>query len=707
MNEKGFLAILSVATLLGTACTQNMQYPETAREDVKDAYFRTEVDDPYRWLENDTTRRVADWVQKQNALTYDYLGKIPFRNQFRERIETLFNFDSQTVPRHTGKYYLYYKKAGLANQSILYIKESLDGEERVLLDPNQLSADGTVALSGTEVSNDSKYLAYKIADAGSDWTTIHVLEIATGKQLPDKIAWTKFSGIAWHGDGFYYSAYSTPEAGKELSNINEFHKLYYHKLGDPQEKDQLVYEMPDAPLRNVYANTTEDERYLFISETESTEGNSLYMKDLVADGKITKVADGFEYSYSLIGSIEDDAYFLTNDGAPCYRLIKINMKNPARSNWQEIIPEQQSVLQGVTMAGGNFVVQYMVDAASRMSIYDFAGKRLRDIDLGAFGTVGAVAGRNADSTFFYSFSSFTVPSVVYACDVNTGTHRELFRPAFDFDFSKYVVEQKFYTSKDGTKVPMFIVHRADINKDGTNPTLLYGYGGFNISLTPWFSSSRLAWLEQGGVYVVANLRGGGEYGDAWHLAGTKLAKQNVFDDFIAAAEYLIAEKYTSTPYLAIQGGSNGGLLVGAVTNQRPDLFRVAIPQVGVMDMLRYQKFTIGWAWAGDYGTSDDSEQMFKYLYAYSPIHNVAEGENYPAVLVMTGDHDDRVVPAHSFKYIAELQYKQPAGRPKLIRIETRAGHGAGKPTALTIAELADIYSFMFYNMGLTPKFKEK
>lgn len=707
MNRKCFLALLSASALLGTACSSGLRYPETAREETKDSYFGTEVADPYRWLENDTTRRVASWVEAQNALTYDYLAKIPFRDKFRSRISELFNFDTETVPRYTGKYYLYYKKAGLANQSVLYIKDSLNGAERVLLDPNTLSTDGTVALAGTSFSNDSRYLAYKIAEAGSDWTTIYVLDLATGAQLPDKLMWTKFSSMSWQGDGFYYSRYNAPESGKELSNINEYHKLYYHKLGDPQEKDRLVYEMPDAPLRNVYSTTTDDERYLFIGETESTDGNSLYMKDLVADGKITKIADGFDYSYSLVGNVGDEAYFLTNDGAPRYRLIKINLKSPERTKWQEVIPEQQSVLQGVTMVGGSLVTQYMVDASSRMSIYSLEGKRLRDVDLGALGTVGSVSGRPEDETFFYNFSSFIVPSVVYSCNVNTGEHQEIFRPKFDFDFSKYVVEQQFYVSKDGAKVPLFIVHRADLKKDGKAPTLLYGYGGFNISLTPWFSTSRLAWLEQGGVYAVANLRGGGEYGDSWHNAGTKLNKQNVFDDFIAAAEYLIAEKYTSTPYLAIQGGSNGGLLIGAVTNQRPDLFRVAIPEVGVMDMLRYQKFTIGWAWAGDYGTSEDSEEMFKYLYAYSPIHNIARGDNYPAIMVLTGDHDDRVVPAHSFKYAAELQHSQPGGRPKLIRIETRAGHGAGKPTALTIAELADIYSFAFYNMGLEPKFSEK
>ena len=694
MNRKCFLAVLSASTLLGAGCTSSVPYPESVREDTQDTYFGTEVADPYRWLENDTTQRVAAWVQAQNALTYSYLEKIPFRDKLRGRISELFNFDTESVPQYTGKYYLFYKKEGLANQSVLYIKDSLNGEARVLLDPNKLSSDGTVALSGTSVSNDSKYLAYQVADAGSDWTTIHVLDLATGVQLPDKLAWTKFSGMAWQGDGFYYSRYNAPEAGKELSNINEYHKLYYHKLGDPQEKDRLVYEMPDAPLRNVYGTTTEDGRYLFISETESTEGNSLYMKDLVADGKITKIADGFDYSYTLVGNIGDEAYFLTNDGASRYRLIKIDLKAPERANWKEVIAEQQSVLQGVTMAGGSLVAQYMVDASSRMSIYNLEGKRQRDIDLGAFGTVGAVSGRQENETFFYNFSSFIVPSVVYSCNVNTGEHQEIFRPQFDFDFSKYVVEQQFYPSKDGTKIPLFIVHRADLKKDGKAPT-------------PWFSTSRLAWLEQGGVYAVANLRGGGEYGDSWHNAGTKLNKQNVFNDFIAAAEYLIAEKYTSTPYLAIQGGSNGGLLVGAVTNQRPDLFRVAVPQVGVMDMLRYQKFTIGWAWAGDYGTSEDSEEMFKYLRGYSPLHNIAEGDHYPAVMVMTGDHDDRVVPAHSFKYAAELQYKQAGGRPKLIRIETRAGHGAGKPTALTIAELADIYSFMFYNMGLEPKFQEK
>lgn len=696
--------MLSAAALLGGACSSGLQYPETAREDVKEVYFGQEVSDPYRWLENDTTQQVAQWVAKQNELTDAYLAKISFREPLKQRISQLFNFDVESVPSYSGKYYTYFRKEGLSNQSILYVKDSLKGEERVLLDPNKLSSDGTVALSNTAISHDSKYLAYAIADAGSDWNTIYVLDMATGEKLSDELRWVKFSSIAWCGDGFYYSRYNAPEQGKELSNINQFHKLYFHKIGDSQEKDILVYENKKAPLRNVFGVTTDDENYLFIGETESTEGNTLFVKDLRKNSPLTQLVEGFDFSYSFVGNVGAEAYFVTNAQASRYRLVKIDLSNLANIKWTDVIPEQESVLTSVTMVGGRLAATFMVDAASRLSIYALDGVKVKEIDLGSFGTVGGVSGRIQDSIMFYNFSSFTVPSVVYSCNVNTGRSEEFFRPKFDFDFDKYTVEQQFYTSKDGTKIPIFIVHRTDIKKDGTNPTLLYGYGGFNISLTPWFSTSRLAWLEQGGVYAIANLRGGGEYGESWHSAGTKLNKQNVFDDFIGAAEYLIAEKYTSSKMLAIQGGSNGGLLIGAVTNQRPDLFQVAIPQVGVMDMLRYQKFTIGWAWAGDYGTSEDSEESFKYLYAYSPLHNIRTDVKYPAVLVMTGDHDDRVVPAHSFKYIAELQYKQPKGAPKLIRIETRAGHGAGKPTALAIAELADMYAFILYNMGVTPKF---
>lgn len=692
------------AAAVWQACSRGIKYPQTAREVVKDVYFGTEVSDPYRWLENDTSKRVAEWVAAENAFTNAYLEKIPFREALRKRISAQFNFDVETPPQYTGQYYLYFRKEGLSNQSVLYVKDSLQGEERVLLDPNKLSADGTVALGSISVSHDSRYLAYTVADAGSDWNTIYVLEIATGKTLQDELKWAKFTSIAWYGEGFFYSRYDAPEEGKELSNINEYHKLYYHAIATPQASDRLVYEDREAPLRTLFGQTTEDEHYLFVGETETTEGNSLYVKDLKKGSSFEKIAEGFEYSYNLVGSVGSNAYFVTNEGAPRYRLVKIDLTKPAKEHWVEVLPEQESVLSEVVLVGGKFVATYMVDAASRMAIYTLTGEKQQDIDLGVYGTVGAIRGRQDQATFYYSFSSFIVPSVVYSCDVNTGEKREIFRPASDFDFSKYTVEQQFYTSRDGTKIPIFIVHRADLQKNGKNPTLLYGYGGFNISLTPWFSTSRLAWLEQGGVYAVANLRGGGEYGETWHLAGTKLNKQNVFDDFIAAAEYLIAEKYTSSDKLAIQGGSNGGLLIGAVVNQRPELFKVAVPQVGVMDMLRYQKFTIGWAWAGDYGTSTDSEEMFKYLYSYSPLHSIRSDVAYPAVLVMTGDHDDRVVPAHSFKYIAELQYKQPDGAPKLVRIETRAGHGAGKPTSLLIAELADMYSFIFYNLGETPKF---
>ena len=699
----------SVALTFLNACSDAIQYPETAKGNDSDDYFGTLVPDPYRWLENDTAADVKAWVQAENAVTDAYLSRIPFRGALQARLEQLLNYDTETPPFYAGKYFLFYRKTGLSNQSVLYIQDSLKGEPRVLLDPNTLSADGTVALGGVSISRDSRYMAYAIADGGSDWRTIHVMEIESGRVLDDQIRWVKFSSMAWQGNGFYYSCYDAPEEGKELSTKNQYHKVYYHQLGTPQSSDRLVFENREHPLRNFSAQTTKDEQFLIISETESTDGNALYLRDLQRGSDFVQLAEGFDYDFSVVGNQGRNLFVLTNYKAPKYRLVRIDVDRADTANWIDIVPESDNVLTDCVLAGGKVVATHMADAASRMALYPLdptdSTMSVTALDLGVLGTVGSISGEIDKDDIFFSYTSFIVPSVVYRLNVNTGEKSDFFYPTFDFDFSKYKVEQVFYASKDGTRVPMFLVYRGDIERNGKNPTLLYGYGGFNISLTPWFSAARLAWLEQGGVYAIANLRGGGEYGEAWHEAGTKLRKQNVFDDCIAAAEYLIAEKITSPACLAVQGGSNGGLLVGAVVNQRPDLFAVAIPQVGVMDMLRYQHFTIGWAWAGDYGTSDD-QQYFETLYGYSPLHNIRQGD-YPAILVTTADHDDRVVPAHSFKYIATLQEKLPGGKPKLIRIETRAGHGAGKPTALAIAEIADIYAFAWYNMGVEPKYESR
>lgn len=700
--KRNVLYTMGLMVVFGLAgCGTGLDYPKTEKQEVVDSYFGTEVADPYRWLEDDTAKAVTAWVEAENRLTETYLAGIPYRNAIRRRLEGLMDYDRMGTPEYTGKYYLFFKKEGLSNQSVLYIMDSLTATPRVLLDPNTFSNDGTVALGGMAVSKDSKYLAYALADGGSDWRTIHVMDIETQEPLADTIRWAKFTNIAWQGHGFYYSRYDAPEPGKELSSKNEYHKIYYHTLGTPQSADQLVFQNKKYPLRNYIASVTEDERYLIVYETESTDGNSLYVKNLERNDAFVQLTTGFDYDYSVIGNRGDNLYVMTNYKAPKYRLVCIDMNHSDIGNWIDIIEEQKDVLSGCVLAGGHIVATHMVDASSRMAIHEIDGTLVRNVDLGVLGSVSGLSGDFDRDELFYSYTSFTVPSVVYCYSVAMGDRKEFFRPEFDFDFSKYTVEQVFYKSKDGTQIPMFLVYRNDLKREGKNPTLLYGYGGFNISLTPSFSPTRLAWLEQGGIYAMACLRGGGEYGERWHQAGTKLNKQNVFDDFIAAAEYLVKENYTSPKFLAIQGGSNGGLLVGAVTNQRPDLFAVAIPQVGVMDMLRYQHFTIGWAWAGDYGTSDEEDQ-FPNLYAYSPLHNIETGSNYPAVLVTTADHDDRVVPAHSFKYIATLQELQPNGTPKLIRIETRAGHGAGKPTSLAIAEQADIYAFMFYNMGVTP-----
>lgn len=684
-------------------CAQSWDYPAARRDSTVDEYHGVQVEDPYRWMENNQSPELARWIEEENALTERYLSKLPSREPLRARLAELLDYETQGVYSHTGKYYLFFRKEGLRNQDVLYVRDSLSGEARVLLDPNTLSDDGTVALTGLAMSRDSRYLAYSVADGGSDWNTIYVLDVESGKRLSDEILWVKFSGIAWQGDGFYYSAYGAPESGQALSGKNEYHKVFYHKLGTPQSADRLVFQNRQEPLRNYYAEVTEDEKYLLVNETASTDGNSVYVKNLRTNSEFVRLTVGYDYSYSLVGSKGDDLYMLTNYKAPKGKLVRINMDRSDVGDWQDVIEEQKDVLTSVTLAGDYFVSVHMVDAVSRMEVYTLEGELVRAIEQPVMGTVGAVQGRPGRDELFYAFSSFTVPSVVYRVVPSTGEQQEVYRPQIDFPFEDYVVEQVFYPSVNSQMVPMFIVHHKDVQYDGSNPTLLYGYGGFNISLTPGFSAIRLAWLEQGGVYAQACLRGGGEYGEKWHMAGTKLNKQNVFDDFIAAGEYLIQSGYTSTSKLAIQGGSNGGLLVGAVVNQRPDLFAAAVPQVGVMDMLRYQHFTIGWAWADDYGTSDE-ELQFKNLYSYSPLHNIRRGEDYPAILATTADRDDRVVPAHTFKYMAMMQFMQPKGAPKLLRVETRAGHGAGKPTSLRIEEQADIYAFLFDNLQVAVKY---
>lgn len=682
---------------------EKINYPKTEKGDQTDDYFGTQVADPYRWLENDTSAETGAWVIAQNKVTNDYLAKIPFRDQIHKRLEALWDFPKLTVPFKKGEWIFFEKNEGKQNQYVIYVQKGINGEPRVLIDPNTLSADGTVAVGDLSVSHDGKYMAYSINKAGSDWAEFNVLDIATGKTLPDKIEWVKFSGASWHGDGFYYSRYDAPVKGKELSNRNEYHKVYFHKLGTKQSEDKLIFENSNFPLRSYYAGTTEDEHFLILSESEGTSGNSLFCKDLTASGtKFVKIAAGFDNEYNVIDNVGDKLLVRTNEGAPNRKLVLIDPKSPASANWKEIIPEKEEVLEDVVLAGNQMFAGYMKDATSRVYAFNLEGKLLQELPLPGLGTLAGFNGEKGDNTVFYGFTSFTFPATIFTYDVSEMKTAEFFKPELDFDASIYETKQVFYESKDKTKIPMFIVHKKGLILDGQNPVLLYGYGGFNVSLTPGFSVSRLVFLENGGVYCMANIRGGGEYGEKWHEAGTKLKKQNVFDDFIAAAEYLIAEKYTTPEKLAISGGSNGGLLVGACMTQRPELFKVCLPAVGVMDMLRYHKFTIGWAWASDYGSSDDSIQ-FRNLLGYSPLHTIKNSICYPATLITTADHDDRVVPAHSFKFAATLQEKQGCNNPVLIRIETKAGHGGGKPTGKVIDEMADMYSFLFYNMGIKPK----
>jgi len=699
--KRVFLSFLALSFMI--SCSEKpLQYPPTKKGDVKDTYFGTEVEDPYRWLEDDNSTETAEWVKTQNQLTFGYLEKLPYREQIKTRLTELWDYPKYGTPfKEAGKYF-FFKNDGLQNQSVLYITGDLAAQPKVLLDPNTLSTDGTIALTSTEISNDGKYLVYMVAKSGSDWNEIFVKNIETGEMLPDHIEWVKFSGISWYDGGFFYSAYDKPEKGSELSKANEFQKVYFHKLGTAQTADQLIVSNPNNAKEMFGAGLTEDKRIMIISRSIGTHGNALDVKDLgKKNSKFITLMDKYDFEFNPVDNNGDNLLVRTNYKAPKYKLIKININQPEEKNWVDVIPEKKDVMESVSILAGKLVVNYMTDAHSKTEIYALDGTFEREVQLPGIGTVSSFSGKKADTVAFFSYTSFNTPGEVYKYDFTTNQTSLYFRPEVKFNPDDFEVNQIFYASKDGTKIPMFIVHKKGLELNGNNPTLLYGYGGFNISLTPSFSSARIAFIEKGGVFALANLRGGGEYGEEWHLAGTKMKKQNVFDDFIAAAEYLINNKYTSTKKLAIQGGSNGGLLIGAVTNQRPELFKVALPQVGVMDMLRFHKFTIGWAWAGDYGKSDDSEEMFKYLYSYSPYHTIKKGVEYPAVLATTADHDDRVVPAHTFKYMARLQeYGAGNKLPLLVRIDSKAGHGAGKPTAKVIEEYTDVWSFVFYHLGM-------
>ncbi|MDW7691305.1 prolyl oligopeptidase family serine peptidase [Flammeovirgaceae bacterium SG7u.111] len=675
-----------------------MEYPKTKKIDQTDDFFGVQVTDPYRWLEQTDAPEVKEWVEAENKVTFSYLGKIPYREKLKSRLQTLWDYEKLSAPRKRGDYTYYYKNDGLQNQSVLY--RTKDDAEEVFLDPNKLSEDGTTSLSGSSFTKDGSLFAYSISQGGSDWREIYIKNTDTGELLEDKIIDAKFTGITWKGnEGFYYSSYDRPKEGNKLVAKTQFHKLYYHKLGTPQSEDVLIFGGEETPRRYIGASITKDERFLVISASESTSGNELYIQELSKENsEIIPIVTNFENEHSLIANDDDKLMIYTNLNAPNNKVVETSIDNPSPDTWKELIPETENVLS-VSTAGGKIFASYLVDAKSEIKQFDKNGTLERTIGLPGIGSAGGFYGEEEDTELYYTFTSFIDPSTIYKYNIASGESELYWQPEIDFDFGNYETKQVFYTSKDGTKVPMFITHKKGIELNGKNPTYLYAYGGFNISLTPRFSTARLVWLEHGGIYAQPNLRGGGEYGEEWHKAGTKMQKQNVFDDFIAAAEYLEKEKYTSSKYLAIAGGSNGGLLVGATMTQRPNLAKVAFPAVGVMDMLRYHKFTAGAGWAYDYGTADDSKEMFEYLKGYSPVHNVEAGTAYPATMVTTADHDDRVVPGHSFKFAAELQEKQAGSNPVLIRIETKAGHGAGKPTSKIIEENADKWAFAFYNMG--------
>ncbi|MCG2584649.1 prolyl oligopeptidase family protein [Massilia sp. TS11] len=703
MLRRASLVLSLIAAFGGTALAQTcpgtgpgLSYPVSKKVDQIDDYFGTKVADPYRWLEDANSAETKAWVDAQNQVTQAFLNTIPAREKIKERLTKLWNYERFSVPYKEGGRYFFSRNDGLQNQSVLYTVKQLGDTPKVVIDPNTLSADGTVALSGMAVSPDGKLLAYGTAASGSDWNEWRVRDIETGKDLSDHLKWVKFSGASWtkDGKGFFYSRYDAPNEATKLASVNEFQKLYYHRIGTDQSQDVLVYDRPDQKTWGFGGQVTDDGRYLIITVTNSTARKyRIFYKDLQAkDAKVTPLIDNFDAGYNFIDNVGTVFYFNTDRKAPRSRIVAIDIRHPEEANWKEIVAESAQSLQGANIVNHQLVLTYLQDAHSVVKVADLKGKIVREVSLPGIGTAGGFGGKASDSETFYSYSGYTTPTTIYRYDMKSGKSSVFRQPKVDFDPSQYETRQVFYTSKDGTKVPMFITAKKGLKMDGTNPTYLYGYGGFNISMTPGFSAANLAWMEMGGVYVVANLRGGGEYGEAWHEAGTKLKKQNVFDDFIGAAEWLIANKVTSTPKLAIGGGSNGGLLVGAAMTQRPELFGAALPAVGVMDMLRFHKFTIGWAWKSDYGSSENPDE-FKAIYAYSPLHNLKPA-CYPATMVTTADHDDRVVPAHSFKFAAAAQAAQQGPAPLLIRIETKAGHGAGKPTSKQIEDVADRWGFL-------------
>lgn len=711
MYTRMFLVVTSILGLTAVASAQNagageaaLTYPKVKTVDQVDELHGVKVADPYRWLEDLDSPETAAWVAAQNEVTFRFLGEIPARERIKERMTKLWDFERYGLPFKEGGRYFYSKNDGLQAQSVFYVLDSLDGEPRVLIDPNKLSEDGTVALAGLSISEDGKRMAYGLSTAGSDWVEYRVRDIDTGRDLDDHLKWIKFSGASWtkDGQGFYYSRFDEPK-GDQLKDTNYYQKLWYHKLGTAQVDDKLVYSRPDQKEWGFAGEVTEDGQYLVITITQGTERkNRVYFQDLATgDGRTIELLNDFDAQYGFINNDGPVFWFFTDLDAPRGRVIAIDTRQPERANWKEIIPQAAETLDGVTLVNDTFIAHYLKDAYTQVRMFDLRGQHVRDVALPGVGTAGGFGGKRRDTETFYSYTSFNMPNTIYRYDMPSGASTVYRQPQVDFDPAQYTTQQVFYNSKDGTRIPMFITHKKNIQLDGHNPTMLYGYGGFNASMTPYFSISRLVWMELGGVFALANIRGGGEYGKAWHDAGRLANKQNCFDDFIAAAEWLIANKYTSAQKLAISGGSNGGLLVGACMTQRPDLFGACLPAVGVMDMLRFHKFTIGWAWTSDYGSPDEPE-AFKTLLKYSPLHNLKPGTCYPATLVTTADHDDRVVPAHSFKFISALQAAQGCGNPVLIRIETKAGHGGGKPTQKIIEEISDQYAFLMRVLDVKP-----
>jgi prolyl oligopeptidase len=701
-----YLLILSPALALSVnaqTTTKKMNYPVTKKDNTVDTYFGTEVKDPYRWLENDLADDTKAWVSEQNKVTQGYLAQIPYRDKIKQRLEKLWNYEKYSAPFKEGEFIYFYKNDGLQNQAVLY-RQKEGREPEIFLDPNQFSKDGTTSLADIEFTKDGSLAAYQLSEGGSDWRKVIVINTVDKTELPDTLIDVKFSSLAWKGnEGFYYSSYDKPKAGSQLSGLTQYHKLYFHKLGTPQNEDKLIFGGEATPRRYIGASITEDGKYLSVTAANSTTGNELYIQDLSNNGPIINVVNNFESESYILDNKGTRLFIFTNLKAPNNKIVTVEASKPTPENWKDLIKETANVLDANT-GGGKIFTNYLKDATSLVMQYDINGKLERTISLPGVGTASGFRSKKEERELYYSFTSYVYPATIFKYDISSGKSELHKKSGVQFDPTKFESKQVFYKSKDGVKIPMIITHKRGLKLDGKNPTVLYGYGGFNVSLTPAFSTSNIILLEQGGVYAVPNLRGGGEYGEAWHLAGTKMKKQNVFDDFIAAAEYLIANKYTSKDFLAISGGSNGGLLVGAAMTQRPELFKVALPAVGVLDMLRYHKFTAGAGWAYDYGTAEDSKEMFQYLLKYSPYQALKTGTSYPSTMITTADHDDRVVPAHSFKFAARLQELHQGNNPVLIRIDTKAGHGAGKSTAQIIAEQADKWSFIFYNMGV--KFEE-